>query len=132
MYVYPSVSAVHSSVRWVLATIRGSFWFEFSRRSYVSEKNIFGVVRSEFILLAEFEQCSPFFLDTLTMKSAKPIQIIKKKNHTFYLELDELEPVFASDELKNRHVVIVSIAGDLRKGKSFLLSFFIKYLNAQV
>lgn len=64
--------------------------------------------------------------------SAKPIQIIKKQNHLFHLELDEIEPILGSEELKNRHVVIVSIAGDLRKGKSFLLSFCIKYLNARV
>lgn len=66
------------------------------------------------------------------MKSPKPIQIIKKEKHLFYLKLDQLEPVLNSNELKDRHVVIVSIAGDLRKGKSFLLNFFLKYLNAQV
>lgn len=66
------------------------------------------------------------------MKSPKPIQIIKNENHLFHLKLDEIEVVLASDELKDRHVVIVSIAGDLRKGKSFLLSFFVKYLNARV
>lgn len=66
------------------------------------------------------------------MKLAKPIQIIKKENHVFHLELNEIEPILASEEMKNRHVVIVSIAGDLRKGKRFLLSFCIKYLIAKV
>lgn len=66
------------------------------------------------------------------MKSAKPIQIIKKENGSFQLKLDELEPILDSDDLKNRNVVIVSIAGDLRKGKSYLLNFFLKYLVAQV
>lgn len=66
------------------------------------------------------------------MESPKPVQIIKKENHSFHLKLDEMEAILASDELKDRHAVIVSIAGDLRKGKSFLASLFIKYLNAKV
>lgn len=66
------------------------------------------------------------------MTSPKPVQIIKKENHSFHLDLNEMEAVLASNELKDRHAVIASIAGDLRKGKSFLASLFIKYLNAKV
>ena len=35
-----------------------------------------------------------------------------------------------SDEVKDKKVVVVSVAGAFRKGKSFLLDFFIRYLNA--
>lgn len=35
-------------------------------------------------------------------------------------------------DVANNAVMIVAIAGALRKGKSFLLDFFIKYLEAQV
>lgn len=73
-----------------------------------------------------------FLLQISTMESPKPVQIIKKENHSFHLNLNEMEAVLASDELKDRHAVIVSIAGDLRKGKSFLASLFVKYLNARV
>lgn len=63
--------------------------------------------------------------------SARAIQIISPKNHAFNLESDELNEIIKNDELKNRHVVVVGIAGAFRQGKSFLLNFFLKYLYAQ-
>lgn len=63
----------------------------------------------------------------------QPIQIISSENHTFKLQnVYSLEQIFKSSKLKDRHIVVVSIAGALRKGKSFLLNFFLRYLNAQV
>lgn len=60
------------------------------------------------------------------------IQIIKQVNHSLYFQLNNYKQIFDEDDLKDRQVVIVSIAGDLRKGKSFLLNFFLKYLYAKV
>lgn len=64
--------------------------------------------------------------------SGEAIQIIKPKNHKFELNLESVEQIFQSDEIKDRNVVIVSIAGPYRKGKSFLMNFFLNYLYAQV
>ena len=64
--------------------------------------------------------------------SARAVQIIIPVNHTFHLELDNLRPILEADDIKDRHVVVVSIAGAFRKGKSFLSNFFIRYLYAQV
>lgn len=64
--------------------------------------------------------------------SAGPIQIVVPVNHTFQLQLDELKYVLEADEIKDRHVVVLSVAGAFRQGKSFLLNFFLKYLYAQV
>lgn len=66
------------------------------------------------------------------VESNGPIQIIKPDKHSFQLELDELKFILEADHIKDRHVVVVSIAGAFRKGKSFLLNFFLKYLYAQV
>lgn len=65
-------------------------------------------------------------------ESARPIQIVFPVNHSFQLDLSELNHVLTADEIKDRHVVVVSIAGAFRTGKSFLLNFFLKYLYAQV
>lgn len=60
------------------------------------------------------------------------VQIITPVNHSYTVQLDELKRILEVDDLKDRHVVVVSIAGAFRQGKSFLLNFFIRYLNAQV
>lgn len=63
---------------------------------------------------------------------ARPIQIVTPVNHTFRLEVENLKQILEMDNIKDHQVVVVSIAGAFRKGKSFLLNFFIRYLNAQV
>lgn len=65
--------------------------------------------------------------------SAHAIQIISSaNNHTFSVKLKELSQILEVDDIKDRNVVVVSIAGAPRKGKSFILNFFLKYLYAQV
>lgn len=66
------------------------------------------------------------------MAPAKAIQIVTPVKHEFQLQLEELKRILNSDDIKDRHCVIISIAGAFRKGKSFLLNFFLKYLYAQV
>lgn len=67
------------------------------------------------------------------MKTGAAVQIISIDDHRFDLiDTDALQQMLGADDLKDRNVVVVSIAGSLRNGKSFLLNFFLKYLNAQV
>lgn len=62
----------------------------------------------------------------------KAIQIVTPKNHTFQLNLGDLKNILEADDIKDRHAVVISYAGSFRKGKSFLLNFFIRFLDAQV
>lgn len=66
------------------------------------------------------------------MVCVKAIQIIAAENHKLALQLEDFRHILEADNIKDRHVSIVSIAGAFRKGKSFLLNFFLKYLYAQV
>lgn len=65
-------------------------------------------------------------------ETGKAIQIVVPVNHAFQLQTNELKPILENENIKDRQVVVVSIAGALRQGKSFLLNFFLKYLYAQV
>ena len=64
---------------------------------------------------------------------ARPVCILKTKDdHTFELDEEALEGILLQPEIKNRKVAVVCVAGAFRKGKSFLLNFFIRYLDGQV
>lgn len=69
-----------------------------------------------------------------TLQQAEPIQIVhvNEDAHTFWLSESDLTRVILQDNVKNRDVVIVSVAGAFRKGKSFLLDFFLRYLYSRV
>lgn len=63
----------------------------------------------------------------------KPIPIVlAEENHQFILDEEALEEILLKDEVKDRNVVVVSVAGAFRKGKSFLLDFFLRYMRATV
>lgn len=64
--------------------------------------------------------------------SGQSVQIIRPANHTFHLEIDNLKKILEADVIRDRTVVVVSVAGAFRKGKSFLINFFVRYLCAQV
>lgn len=63
---------------------------------------------------------------------ARPVQIVlAHPDHTFELNEDALTEILLQDDVKDRSVVVVSVAGAFRKGKSFLLDFFLRYMNCK-
>ena len=66
---------------------------------------------------------------------ARPVQIVStdEEQHSFTLNEEHLEEVLISDErIRDKKVVVISVAGAFRKGKSFLLDFFLRYLDRKV
>jgi atlastin len=62
-----------------------------------------------------------------------PVQIVAlNDDHTFTLKLEELERITSRKDVKDKPVVIISVAGAFRKGKSFLLSYVVRYLLSKV
>ncbi|UYV83444.1 ATL2, partial [Cordylochernes scorpioides] len=62
----------------------------------------------------------------------QPIQVVNvKEDHIFELDEEALESVLLQDHIRDKQVVVVSVAGAFRKGKSFLLDFCLRYMNSK-
>lgn len=64
---------------------------------------------------------------------ARPVQVVEtSEDHSFLLNEEALSEILLQDSIKDRAIVVVSVAGAFRKGKSFLLDFFLRYMYAKV
>uniref|UniRef100_A0A665XFS3 Atlastin-3-like n=1 Tax=Echeneis naucrates TaxID=173247 RepID=A0A665XFS3_ECHNA len=60
----------------------------------------------------------------------KTVQIVRvcKEDHSFELDTEALSKILLAPEIRDKHVVVLSVAGAFRKGKSFLLDFMLRYM----
>ncbi|XP_056590681.1 atlastin-2 isoform X4 [Triplophysa dalaica] len=67
------------------------------------------------------------------VKVSGPVQIViaHEDNHEFSLAEDVLERILMQEHVRDLNVVVVSVAGAFRKGKSFLLDFMLRYMYNQ-
>nr|XP_023650017.1 atlastin-3-like isoform X1 [Paramormyrops kingsleyae] len=59
---------------------------------------------------------------------AVQIVTVSKEDHSFSLDTEALERVLLSPHVRDKHVVVLSVAGAFRKGKSFILDFMLRYM----
>uniref|UniRef100_A0A3B3DZM2 Atlastin-1 n=1 Tax=Oryzias melastigma TaxID=30732 RepID=A0A3B3DZM2_ORYME len=60
---------------------------------------------------------------------ARPIQVLLvKDDHTFELDEAALSRILLAEEVQDREVVAISVAGAFRKGKSFLMDFMLRFM----
>ena len=68
-----------------------------------------------------------------TKLNGHPVQVVvAKDDQSFELAEEELSSILLHPNVRDKKVVVLSVAGAFRKGKSFLLDFCLRYLNAQV
>ncbi|GCC27374.1 hypothetical protein chiPu_0005798, partial [Chiloscyllium punctatum] len=66
------------------------------------------------------------------VQQARPVQIlVVNDDHTFELDETALNKILLSEEVRDREVVALSVAGAFRKGKSFLMDFMLRYMYSQ-
>ncbi|CAL4079710.1 unnamed protein product [Meganyctiphanes norvegica] len=62
-----------------------------------------------------------------------PVAVLVQNEETDVFELQEaeLEKVLLDPRIADKHVCVLAVAGAFRKGKSFLLDFLLRFMNAQ-
>lgn len=70
------------------------------------------------------------FCGAFAEEAAAAVEIVKPGSGNLQLDSDELARLLAHNDIKDRYVVIITMAG--AKGKHFLLNFFVQYLRAEV
>lgn len=60
------------------------------------------------------------------------IELTSSTNEAFQYNEEVLKEILQHDLVKNRKIAIVSIAGAFRRGKSFLLDYFLRYMYTNV
>uniref|UniRef100_A0A2A4K8V3 GB1/RHD3-type G domain-containing protein n=1 Tax=Heliothis virescens TaxID=7102 RepID=A0A2A4K8V3_HELVI len=68
----------------------------------------------------------------MNMNSSEGLQVVKlgQEDAPFELDVAALERVLLRPDVRHLPVALVSVAGAYRGGKSFMLDFFLRYLNA--
>lgn len=58
--------------------------------------------------------------------------LLVKDDHSFELDEAALNRILLAEEVRDREVVAISVAGAFRKGKSFLMDFMLRYMYNHV
>ncbi|XP_015218101.1 atlastin-2 isoform X2 [Lepisosteus oculatus] len=98
---------------------------ERNRKSNVFGEDVSGVER-----LSLNSDGWPLNGGDVPMKEARPVQIVlaHEDDHNFELDEEALEHILLQEHIRDLNVVVVSVAGAFRKGKSFLLDFMLRYM----
>uniref|UniRef100_A0A0N5APN3 GB1/RHD3-type G domain-containing protein n=1 Tax=Syphacia muris TaxID=451379 RepID=A0A0N5APN3_9BILA len=102
--------------------------------SYASEEDVIrnGGTSMQKVISGDSQEEDQTNSDVFSGAHALHIIETLEDEHAFRLEENSLKQILLSPEFVDKKVSIISVAGAFRKGKSFLLNFFLRYLNADV
>nr|XP_036218721.1 atlastin isoform X2 [Bactrocera oleae] len=101
----------------------------------VAAFSVYGILVPLFKWVKQRKCAFTLDIDVFKMQG-KPMQIIsnsRENDSSSILQLneDELNEMLMDEKIKDRVVSVISVAGAFRKGKSFLLDFFLRYMYAK-
>ncbi|ULT97824.1 hypothetical protein L5515_012658 [Caenorhabditis briggsae] len=62
-------------------------------------------------------------------QAVRIVEVVEETDHSFELNTDLLEQILLNPKVADKKVAVIGVAGAYRKGKSFLLNFFLRYLT---
>ncbi|EGT48641.1 hypothetical protein CAEBREN_23020 [Caenorhabditis brenneri] len=62
-------------------------------------------------------------------QAVRIVEVVEETDHSFELNTDLLERILLNPKVADKKVAVIGVAGAYRKGKSFLLNFFLRYLT---
>uniref|UniRef100_A0A1I7X9R6 GB1/RHD3-type G domain-containing protein n=1 Tax=Heterorhabditis bacteriophora TaxID=37862 RepID=A0A1I7X9R6_HETBA len=81
---------------------------------------------SDFVDLKSEEEV----LITSAAHAVRVVEVVEDVDHSFELNISSLEKILLDPKVADKKVVaVIGVAGAYRKGKSFLLNFFLRYLQ---
>lgn len=90
------------------------------------------VLKTEYVVLGGDHQLCVTFGSRMVAAGGRAVQIINveecMKKTSFSLDEESLSSILLRPDVRDKKVVVVSVAGAFRQGKSFLLDFFLRYL----
>ncbi|XP_047638215.1 atlastin-2 isoform X2 [Phacochoerus africanus] len=100
------------------------------RRRRTSDPNTAVNHVSSTTLLGESYEDDDLVNSDEVMKKPCPVQIVlaHEDDHNFELDEEALEQILLQEHIRDLNIVVVSVAGAFRKGKSFLLDFMLRYM----
>ncbi|VDO08790.1 unnamed protein product [Haemonchus placei] len=57
------------------------------------------------------------------------VEVVEDVDHSFELNVAALESILLDPKVADKKVAVIGVAGAYRMGKSFLLNFFLRYLQ---
>ncbi|EFP01115.1 hypothetical protein CRE_15785 [Caenorhabditis remanei] len=64
-----------------------------------------------------------------TPQAVRIVEVVEEVDHSFELNTELLEQILLNPKVADKKVAVIGVAGAYRKGKSFLLNFFLRYLT---
>jgi atlastin len=80
----------------------------------------------------QFNQIQFKILPKMSLTHGEPLKVINFANSTLEFDRAALESLLLHPQVKDRKVVVLSIVGAFRKGKSFFLDYCLRFLYANV